>query len=318
MIALLALACGLAAGSEIRVAVLQLLRPSQLTLHAGQIAIGAERISARDGVIVSADGNRVRSRGYSGEALSSTGPQVTIETGGMRRAYRGSVEIRARGGVLLPIVTIELEQAVAAVVAAEMPGAQKEALRAQAIAARSYYLAGDRHAFGFCDTTHCQFLTAPDASSSAAAKDTERLVLTHAGRVARAMYFRSCSGTTLSAADAGLSSEPYSYFSAICETCRRKPYQWEARLPQAQAERLLREGPSETLRVQLARQFGWNTIASNTYTAFTEGGTVILRGTGHGHGVGLCQRGARGMAESGAGYAAILQHYFQATELSRK
>jgi SpoIID/LytB domain protein len=43
--------------------------------------------------------------------------------------------------------------------------------------------------------------------------------------------------------------------------------------------------------------------------------SLAAAGGGHGHGVGMCQLGAVGMAEAGAGYAEILKHYFRASRL---
>jgi SpoIID/LytB domain protein len=42
-----------------------------------------------------------------------------------------------------------------------------------------------------------------------------------------------------------------------------------------------------------------------------------FRGGGWGHGVGLCQTGAIGRAESGQDYRAILRHYFNGAEVVR-
>jgi len=44
---------------------------------------------------------------------------------------------------------------------------------------------------------------------------------------------------------------------------------------------------------------------------------VVFAGKGWGHGVGLCQVGAYGMAVRGAGYREILAHYYRGTELSQ-
>jgi SpoIID/LytB domain protein len=46
--------------------------------------------------------------------------------------------------------------------------------------------------------------------------------------------------------------------------------------------------------------------------------TVLLKGSGWGHGVGLCQIGAAVMAEKGYDYRQILQHYYPGTLLSVK
>jgi len=56
-------------------------------------------------------------------------------------------------------------------------------------------------------------------------------------------------------------------------------------------------------------------------TAFTlrkaESGEWVLNGSGFGHGVGLCQMGARGMALEGTGSRKILQHYYPGSELMK-
>ena len=44
---------------------------------------------------------------------------------------------------------------------------------------------------------------------------------------------------------------------------------------------------------------------------------VVINGKGFGHGVGLCQWGSIGMAESGFDYRRILYHYFPGTSISR-
>jgi stage II sporulation protein D len=46
-------------------------------------------------------------------------------------------------------------------------------------------------------------------------------------------------------------------------------------------------------------------------------GAAVFRGTGSGHGVGLCQWGARGRALSGESWQQILAHYYPGAELRR-
>jgi SpoIID/LytB domain protein len=52
---------------------------------------------------------------------------------------------------------------------------------------------------------------------------------------------------------------------------------------------------------------------SNTFTKSDAAGAVVLNGVGRGHGVGLCQRGAAGMALDGKDFRAILAYYFPNT-----
>ncbi len=48
-----------------------------------------------------------------------------------------------------------------------------------------------------------------------------------------------------------------------------------------------------------------------------EFGRFVLHGGGHGHGVGMCQHGAMGMAADGKTYGPILHHYYRASKLIR-
>jgi stage II sporulation protein D len=60
----------------------------------------------------------------------------------------------------------------------------------------------------------------------------------------------------------------------------------------------------------LDRSADWGVVRSALFQARERSGRLALRGTGHGHGVGLCQRGAARMARRGAGAEEILARYF--------
>jgi stage II sporulation protein D len=49
----------------------------------------------------------------------------------------------------------------------------------------------------------------------------------------------------------------------------------------------------------------------------TGGKRVVFHGRGLGHGVGMCQYGALGMAKAGKDYRVILEHYYPGTELKQ-
>ena len=53
------------------------------------------------------------------------------------------------------------------------------------------------------------------------------------------------------------------------------------------------------------------------YDAHKKPGQFIFYGGGWGHGVGMCQTGAKGRAESGSDYKQILRHYFQGIEFQK-
>ena len=71
----------------------------------------------------------------------------------------------------------------------------------------------------------------------------------------------------------------------------------------------------------LRRRLGTETVRSLWVRAIDFDRTqavplVVIEGSGRGHGVGLCQWGARGMALNGAGASAILAHYFPGTAVT--
>jgi stage II sporulation protein D len=74
--------------------------------------------------------------------------------------------------------------------------------------------------------------------------------------------------------------------------------------------------PEESFRRLLNQEFGKAKILSKFYSISVDGQQFKLSGKGLGHGVGLCQWGARGMAQYGFGYPEILRHYFQGTSLA--
>jgi len=241
--------------------------------------------------------------------------------GKLERKYRGTLDVKIVDGVLLPVITMDLETGVASVVQAEsLAGTPFEALKAQAVITRSYFVAGaGRHAeFDFCDLTHCQFLREaprPGSAAARAAEATRDLIITFDDRPVAAMFTRSCGGHTLTPADIGLPSGGYPYFSVLCDFCYKKPVRWSRRVTPEDAALLFDH--HEAARLAVGRRLGWNAVPSNTFQAQKSDTDVILEGVGHGHGVGLCQRGARAMAEEGADFREIIIHYFPNTSLGR-
>lgn len=60
----------------------------------------------------------------------------------------------------------------------------------------------------------------------------------------------------------------------------------------------------------LRRYFGRVNFQSNNFALEAKDGNLLVQGEGRGHGVGMCQIGALGMADHGKNYRNILMHYF--------
>jgi stage II sporulation protein D len=71
-----------------------------------------------------------------------------------------------------------------------------------------------------------------------------------------------------------------------------------------------------TLRAQQFRQIiGFHRVRSAAFTMRWLGEELEISGNGIGHGVGLCQTGARGLAENGMNYRDILKLYYPRASL---
>lgn len=324
---------------RVRIGVLGLFHPRQFTVsappshalvvHAGQESVVIERSSGVDSasVRISADAVLLMAgpRAIQASALTVTGRNnepvdfVLAVPEKITRRYRGTLEIKPSSGTLIAIVTMDRETAVASVVAAEYaPDTPLEALKAQAVAARSYFVAGRgrHHDFDFCDTTHCQFLREPPAPAGAVSKAvaaTHDLVLTYNSGPFAAMYTRSCSGHTRTPAELRLPSASYPYYSVECKYCRAHPVRWISRISAQDAARL--HSSDEAARLNSVRRLGWAAVPSNDFVVQKERGQILLKGTGQGHGIGLCQAGAKAMAEEGADFQEILSHYYPNTTI---
>jgi stage II sporulation protein D len=331
----LCLAPALAAQDTVRIGVLGLFHSREFTVRpAGGVLV--VECGARRWTLEGAQTLRLRLQGAGIECSTQQGRRTASSVrvrsrtgqadlrlavpGRIERHYRGVLQITPRPRELEAVVGMDRELAVASAVAAESPpGAPLEALKAQAVVTRSYYAAarGRHPRFDFCDTTHCQFLRQPPPPGSPAwlaARSTRGWVLAYQGATLPALYSARCGGRTHTLAELGLPAEGYPYFAVDCPYCQKHSPLWESRLAPAQGKSLL-GSRSERARLAVGRELGWSAVPGSDYQARLEGGEVVVRGRGAGHGLGLCQAGAADMAARGASFRQILEHYFPNTTL---
>jgi len=183
---------------------------------------------------------------------------------GLRR--KSGVFVPATIRVLMPdstVVVMQLEEYLKGVVPVEMGWSRPvEALKAQAVAARSYAARAHRHpeaGADVCTTQHCQVWRSRHyPQTDLAVDETQGEVAIYDGQIARTYYFAHCDGFTRNSRDVWHEDLPYCRsVSCIC---------------------------------------GFTSM--------------------WGHGVGMCQEGASAMAENGATYREILQHYYTGVTIS--
>ena len=153
------------------------------------------------------DGSRVSLHRANGSKIVSCGSEGTAAGGGAVRfngvgVYRGELRARNVGGGLYAINDVEINDYLKGVVPNEsFPSWPEHALRAQAVAARSYALTTKVGGNGYDlydDTRSQTYLgkTSEYASTNKAVDDTAGEVITSGGKVATAYFFTSSGGKT--------------------------------------------------------------------------------------------------------------------------
>ncbi len=253
------------------------------------------------------------------------------------------------------------------VVTAEMgPQFPEEALKAQAVAARTYALRtllsrppfASFHLYG--DVRHQAYRGGeiPEKIRQAV-RETRGEVLMDGDSIALVFYHANCGGVLADGRAVFGVDRPYlrarpDLFKGVvaCEYATRKVPElawfgkrerWHAFIPRSWLERTFRIGRFQAFRIlarspsgrveqvevegtqstrvvtgqsRIRRMFG-RPLPSTLFRVQEKAEGVWLVGWGYGHGVGMCQVGAGGMAALGADHRTILEHYFPGLTLTR-
>lgn len=262
-----------------------------------------------------------------------------------RKILRGSVIVRSFPGSLLILNRTALEHSLPGIVRAEAGGAgTEEYYRAQAVVARTYAFRNlDKHeldGFNLCDDVHCQVYPGIVADSLIikACKETEGKVIVDSDSILIvAAFHANCGGETAASADVWVADHPYlvPVRDPWCLSSRSARWDktidgdsWNGFLRSkgllpAQEEVLFSPPGSQPSRVFVRNISGKNisnedmrqyfALRSAYFTLSRSGNGIVFGGRGYGHGVGLCQDGARAMAANGKKYAEITGFYYRGT-----
>ena len=266
--------------------------------------------------------------------------------------------------------SIAFEDYVKGVVAGEMPASfEMEALKAQAIAARTYSLSKvirsgdggnpDHPSAPVCDDTHCQVYRSPEELKKLkssewmntgwpkiveAVESTKGQLMYYQGALVEQPLFHSSSGgKTENSEDVFVSALPYlrsvdSPYEAAAphqnEQVEVALSEFKQKIKQSYPNKALGTVDSNTVKVTnrstggrvATMQVGNLTIKgreirdlfglrSADFTVSVQGNSVLFVTDGFGHGVGMSQYGANGMAQAGYNYIDILTHYYTGVEV---
>lgn len=268
------------------------------------------------------------------------------------RAYQGRVFVAPgeTAGLLQVINEVDLDDYVAAVVAAEYGFDDLEGAKAMAVIIRTYTLAVlDKYGteFDHVDHTLSQVYHGTERITSTirkAVRQTRGQILTYDGEPIDAVYFAASGGHTADN-ETVWNAEALPYLRG-----KPDPYgldapdaEWTFRVPRARLLSALSEtygsitgftienrgkddrvtsinllkvtGRTRSVtgnefRLQVMEHFGATSLRSTLFTAELIGEDYVFDGKGKGHGVGLSQWGARDLALQDASYEDILYFYY--------
>jgi stage II sporulation protein D len=341
---------------KIRVKILELAGPVAISGKNLTIAYGrgrAKRLGA-DSLLLEPEGSKVRIRDKVFPAPVKISASANLAVRG--RQYRGDFLVAENNGLIL-VNEVLLEDYLYGVINNEISSSWPvDAVKAQAVLARTYAVLRKEQrkgeAYDLDSTVKDQVylgMASEDEAARKAVDETRGIILTFRGEPVEALYHSSCGGRTESPHYVwGGEDKPYQR-SVSCGFCEEAPhYFWrhpaDGNLSGAElarvlglnagirAVRVLERSPSgRVIRVQfrtdqgevffsgqeLRKKLGFDQLRSTAFEIKLEDKGLVFFGSGSGHGVGMCQWGARGMAEQGYHYEEILLHYFPGTRVSR-
>lgn len=321
-------------------------------------ALGSERsiLEAEPGVKVTVTCVKgrieIRNQQFDQVLVLSKGRTFTV-VGSAIGVYRGRLRILPEGERLLAINEVGLEAYLMGVVPAEVPPSfHPEALKAQAVAARTFALSRILRAadspYDLDDTTSSQSylgFRSEKPQTNEAIRLTANQVLLYGGEPVQALYCTTSGGVT-AANEEAFGGLPLPYLRSVLDVDRSgapygawsPQYRWEfvlrsypgvgivksvevlERTPSGRAASIRVVGERGTLTVRgpaFRNAVGVNHLKSLLFESIEATGEgVRIRGRGWGHGVGMCQAGAQGRALSGQTYDRILSAYYPGVSLT--
>jgi len=265
----------------------------------------------------------------------------------MGTRYTGDIEIWKGTNGLYIINELPLETYVKDVVAAEVSADwDLEALKAQAVISRTYAVYQKRmngnSLYHIVSSVLDQVYKGnnPDERITAAVDQTRGEILAYDGKPIQAFYHSTSEGCTENAEE--VFGKSYPYLKSVEATCDISPYSvWERKIKLSEIEEALDisgiksisiqsytstkrvkklsitgdSGTTAILATDFRKALGWSRLPSTNFTLSIDKDSAYFEGKGYGHGVGLCQWCALGMAREGKNYREILYHFYPGTTL---
>jgi stage II sporulation protein D len=262
--------------------------------------------------------------------------------------YSGDLLCKPDLGTLLIINRCDFEKYIAGVVKAEGgSGKNIEYFKSQAVLARTYmFRYFDKHksdGYNLCDDVHCQAFNGVSFDTVlnlATLQTRDEVVFDSDSNLIISAFHSNCGGETSPAEYVWLTGQTYLKRVADPFCAGSRSSNWEKVISGDEWRRFLQrtgysihgkdlsvfayrqssrvaEYRAGSLRIPLTTIRNELGLRSTFFSVVPRGDSLIFRGKGYGHGVGLCQEGAMEMATEGFDYRHIINYYFTGVKIGR-
>ncbi len=277
-----------------------------------------------------------------------------IKTDNINIKYISSKTIKVKNEATGEIKEIPFEKYIIGVVAGEMPASYElEALKAQAVAARSYALYHmNGKEYDVTNTTSSQVYLEENELKEKWKKDYEKNLkkietaiaqtngeyLTYNGEKVDAMFFAVSTGKTENSEEVFILKLPY--LRSVSSTWDEKSPVFTDSVTMSIDDfyKNLNFPYNDNLKIEIIEKTSTGRIKklkineqeingrefqtklklrSNYFEIIKTDNKITINTKGYGHGVGMSQFGANEMAKEGNDYKKILKHYYQGTEIKK-
>ena len=280
---------------------------------------------------------------------TSTPPTNNTPTQSKPTSNEKMINVKLASG---QIISVGLEEYVIGVVGAEMPAEfQTEALKAQAVASRTYALkrtaSGGALSASTSDQTFCTIdqLKAQWGGSfdkyynkvKSAVNATKGQTLKYNGSYIEALFFSTSNGRTEDSVNVWGNS--YAYLKSVDSPwdTNASSFSKEKTISMSEISSKLGVNITSVSQINITGRTVGNRVSnvnicgkdytgvklrqllglrSADFEVYQSGNSIVFTTKGYGHGVGMSQYGANGMAKAGYSYTQILKHYYTGVTIS--
>ena len=258
-------------------------------------------------------------------------------------AYRGNISLLPENSRIIPVNIVELDEYIYSVVPCEIGKKfPEQAVKAQIVAARTYAYYNTKNSkfksYDLVDNTDsqvCKGINTEDENISKLVDSTKNMIITYKGEPINAVFHSDSGGYTANSEDVW-GGKPVDYLRSVDDTGNNEfsprktwsymitkekfknifgvfPKEISMEKKNNRIEKIYISDENKKIEItsnEFRKKLGYTNLFSTIFEFQDLGDSLMFNGNGAGHGVGLSQWGAYGLAVKKMKYDQILKYYY--------